>query len=317
MHIYLDHIIYLDYHFFSCSPKLGGDNGMEFERKAAVVTGAAGGIGRGIALAIARAGADVVVADIDEAGARDVALEVQSLGRKAEAFAYNAAEPGASETLADFAFRVFPHVALLFNNAGVIVAGPALNTTPRDLQWTFAVNTYGVWNGSLAFVRRFIEAGVKGWICNTSSENGIAAASIGTAAYTASKHATLGMTEAFRDEFRDQVGFSVVCPGIVKTGMWDAGRNRPEEFGGKFEGNPLNAKAMSYGMDAEKAGELIVNAVRKEEFFVFTHHHVRDVAEQRWKDIESAIDRQFTGATGEPALSTKAIQSRVIREFQQ
>ncbi|MDB5982114.1 MAG: short-chain dehydrogenase/reductase, partial [Pseudomonas sp.] len=175
---------------------------------------------------------------------------------------------------------------------------------------------FGVWNGSMEFAGRFIERGIQGWVCNTSSENGIAAASVGTAAYTASKHAVLGMTEAFRDEFQGRVGFSVICPGIVKTGMWDAGRNRPEEFGGKFSGNPINAKAMSYGLDAEDAGKLIVAAVGNEEFFIMTHRHVGDVAQKRWKEIEAAINRQFPDAGDDEALSTIEIQQRVMREFQ-
>lgn len=289
---------------------------MDIQNTAAVVTGAASGIGRAIALALARAGADVIVADIDEPGARKVAEEVRSLGRSSEVFIYNAAGEGAARDLADFAFQTFAHMSLLFNNAGVVTTGSALDTSFKDLQWTFSVNAFGVWNGSVEFARRFIERGIKGWICNTSSENGIAAASVGTAAYTASKHAVLGMTEAFRDEFQGRVGFSVICPGIVKTGMWDAGRNRPEEFGGKFSGNPINAKAMSYGLNAEEAGQLIVAAVAQEEFFIMTHRHVLALAEKRWKEIEAATARQFPHPTDDQPLSTIEIQQRVMRELQ-
>ncbi|WP_413790975.1 MULTISPECIES: SDR family NAD(P)-dependent oxidoreductase [unclassified Pseudomonas] len=289
---------------------------MDIQDKAAVVTGGASGIGRGIALALACAGADVVVADIDAVGAGKVVAEIRALGRQAELFVYNAAKEGAARELADFAFGVFPHTALIFNNAGVVISGMALDTSFKDLQWLFSVNAFGVWNGSMEFASRFIKQGIKGWICNTSSENGLAAASIGTAAYTASKHAVMGMTEAFRDEFQGQIGFSVVCPGIVKTGMWDAGRNRPDEFGGKFSGNPINAKAMSYGLDAEEAGRLIVAAVRNEEFFILTHRHVVDVAHKRWTEIESATERQFPDAADDHTLSTIEIQQRVMREYQ-
>jgi meso-butanediol dehydrogenase / (S,S)-butanediol dehydrogenase / diacetyl reductase len=285
---------------------------MQMTGSAAVVTGAASGLGRGIALALAEADADVMVADIDLAGAEATARLIAAQGRRAVSCRCNVADPQSIEAMADEAFNSFPRLTFVFNNAGVVVTGLAVDTTAQDLQWTFGVNAFGVWHGSMIFTRRFLALDRRGWICNTASENGLAAASIGTAAYSATKHAVIGMTDAFRTEYQGRVGFSVICPGIVRTGMWNAGRNRPAEFGGKFEGNPLNQKAMSYGMDPEEAGRLVVAAVRNEAFFVFTHRHVRDVAEQRWQEIAAAIDLQLPEGQVARQLSTIEIQQKVM-----
>lgn len=287
---------------------------MEIKNKAAVVTGAGSGIGRGIALALAQSGADVVVVDIDLQAAEKVAGEITALGRQSRALRCDVSDPAAVEQLADIAFREFPHLELVFNNAGVVATGMSLDMSIRDLQWTFNVNVFGVWYGSTAFARRFIERKVKGWICNTCSENGLGQASIGTAIYTGAKHAVLGLTDALRSEYGDRLGFSVICPGIVKTGMWNAGRNRPEEFGGKFEGNPVNEKAMGYGLSPEDAGRRIVAAIGNEEFFIFTHSHVLAAAEQRWNEMSEAMQRQLP-ALGSESLSTIEIQQKVMAEF--
>ena len=289
---------------------------MQIKDKAAVVTGAGGGLGRGIALALARAGADVLVVDIDAAGAEETARQIKALGRSAAARRCDVADPQAVEAMADEAFKVFPHLALVFNNAGVVTTGLAVDTSIQNLQWTFNVNALGVWYGSMAFTRRFLALERQGWVCNTASENGLAAASIGTAAYTATKHAVIGMSDAFRGEYQGRVGFSVICPGIVRTGIWDAGRNRPAEFGGKFEGNPLNQKAVGYGMGPDEAGRLVVAAVEQEAFFVFTHRHVRDVAEQRWKELAAAADAQLPEGSAQRSLSTIEIQQKVMSELQ-
>lgn len=287
---------------------------MEIQNKAAVVTGAGSGIGRGIALALAEGGADVVVVDIDLKAAQKVAEEVAALGRKALALRCDVSDPAAIEQLADMAFQKFPRLELVFNNAGVVATGMGLDMTTKDLQWTFNVNVFGVWYGSTSFARRFIERKVKGWICNTCSENGLGQASIGTAIYTGAKHAVLGLTDALRSEYGEQLGFSVICPGIVRTGMWNAGRNRPEEFGGKFEGNPVNEKAMGYGLSPEDAGRRIVAAIGKGEFFIFTHSHVLAAAEQRWNEMSDAMKRQAP-ALGSDSYSTIEIQQKVMAEF--
>jgi NAD(P)-dependent dehydrogenase (short-subunit alcohol dehydrogenase family) len=289
---------------------------MNISDQVAVVTGGGSGIGRGIGLALAAAGADVVVADINLENAQAVAEEIKALGRRAEAFKCDVTSEADVERLADFAWAQMGRVELVFNNAGVVAAGMAVDASAKDLLWTYNVNAFGVWYGTVAFTRRFIAQGVRGWICNTASENGIGVASIGTAIYTSAKHAVLGMTDAFRMEYQGKVGYSVLCPGIVKTNIWDAGRNRPEEYGGEFSGNPINQKAIGFGMSAERVGTHVVESVGKEEFYIFTHPHVRDIAEQRWKEIAAAMDRQWPEGAGEDQLNTLDVQRKLMEGLQ-
>ncbi len=289
---------------------------MEFNDKVAVITGGGSGIGRGIGLALASAGADVVIADISLKDAQGVVTEIEALGSRASAFRCDVANEADVEALADFAWAEMGHVELVFNNAGVVVSGMAIDSSAKDLQWTYNVDAFGVWYGTVAFTRRFIERGVNGWICNTASENGIGVASIGTAIYTSAKHAVLGMTDAFRVEYAGRVGYSVLCPGIVRTNIWDAGRNRPAEFGGEFSGNLLNAKAIDFGMSAERVGEHVVESIEKGEFYIFTHPHVRDIAEKRWQEIAAAMDRQWPAGAGEDQLTTLDVQRKLIEAVQ-
>jgi NAD(P)-dependent dehydrogenase (short-subunit alcohol dehydrogenase family) len=289
---------------------------MEFRDKVAVITGGGSGIGRGIGLALAGAGADLVIADINLENAEAVAAEIKALGRRAAAFKCDVTNEASVEALADFAWAEMGHVELAFNNAGVVASGMAVDASAKDLLWTYNVNVFGVWYGTVAFTRRFIASGVRGWICNTASENGIGVASIGTAIYTSAKHAVLGMTDAYRAEYQGKVGYSVLCPGIVKTNIWDAGRNRPEAFGGEFSGNPINEKAINFGMSAERVGTHVVESVGKEEFYIFTHPHVRDIAEQRWQEIAVAMDRQWPQGAGGDQLTTLEVQKRILEELQ-
>jgi len=288
---------------------------MEIQNKVAVVTGGGSGIGRGITLALAGAGADVVVADIDLANAERVVKEVEALGRRAVAFACDVTSEAAVEALADFAWEYMGHVELVFNNAGIVALGRAVDTTTKDLQWSFDVNTFGVWYGSVAFARRFLHKGIKGWICNTGSESSIGVASIGTAIYCGSKHAVLGITDTLRSEYQGQIGFSVLCPGMVRTNLWDAGRHRPEKFGGQFKGDPVAEKAIQYGLDPAEVGRHVVGCVRNEEFYIFTHPHVKEVAVQRAQEIVEAMDRQWPQGAGPQHFSTLDVQKKIMEEL--
>ena len=288
---------------------------MEIVNGIAVVTGGGSGIGRGIALALAKDGADVIVADIDLPAARAVAKQVEELGRRAAAFATDVTREESVEALADFAGERMGHVNMVFNNAGIVALAPAVEASSKDLFWSFNVNVYGVWYGSVAFARRFLKAGIQGWICNTGSESSIGVASVNTAIYCGSKHAVLGMTDTLRSEYAGKIGFSVLCPGMVRTNLWDAGRQRPEELGGRFKGDPIAHKAIQYGLDPEMVGRHVVNCVRAGEFYIFTHPHVKDVAVERSREIVAAMDRQWPDGPGPQHFTTLDVQTKLMEEL--
>ena len=268
---------------------------MDIKSKGAVVTGAGSGIGRGIALALAEAGAEgLVIADVQQDRLDAVAEEISSRGAKAATFRCDVSKAESVEALADYAWTTLGHIEILCNNAGVVTTGPGFETTEQDLRWQFEVNVFGVFFGCKSFGRRFLEQGSKAWICNTGSHHSVGTPSVGLPTYVATKHAVLGFTDAFRLEYGSRVGFSILCPGIVNTNAWDAGRNRPTELGGPTHGNPQNQAALqAYGLSPEYVGMLVAKGIREEEFFIFTHPFTLELIEKRYHESRDAIQRQW------------------------
>ncbi|MEZ5736425.1 MAG: SDR family NAD(P)-dependent oxidoreductase [Novosphingobium sp.] len=273
---------------------------MDLEGKRAVVTGAGSGIGRGIALTLAKHGVDVMVADVETDKAEAVVREAAANGVNTLRFAIDVRDPKQVAELADQAWRELGGVDILCNNAGVCAPAAALEITDGDFDWQFGVNVKGVFNGMREFVSRFVEQGTPAHIVNTGSHHSIGAPTKGVAAYVGTKHAVLGLTEAFRTEYGDWIDFSVLCPGIINTGIWDAGRNRPAEFGGKFEGSEFSKQALnSFGMHPERVGELVANGIRNRDFFIWTHPQDIELIEKRYNECREAIERQWPNGPDE------------------
>jgi meso-butanediol dehydrogenase / (S,S)-butanediol dehydrogenase / diacetyl reductase len=268
---------------------------MDIANKGTVVTGAGSGIGRGIALALAKAGASgVIVADVQHEPAEKVAAEIRALGVTAAAFQCDVSRSSSVEALADFAWKTLEHVEILCNNAGVVTTGPGFEVTEQDLRWQFEVNVFGVFHGCSIFGKRFLHQGRKAWICNTGSHHSVGTPSTGLPTYVATKHAVLGFTDAFRLEYGDRIGFSLLCPGIVNTNAWDAGRNRPSALGGPTVGNPRNQAALqSYGLPPEYVGELVARGIQNEEFFIWTHPFTLELIDKRYQESRDSILRQW------------------------
>ena len=283
--------------------------GMDVRGKAAVVTGAASGIGRGIVSRLAAAGARVVVADVQPDRAEAVAHAIMDAGGEAIGVGCDVRDIGQVEALADRAWDAFGRVDILCNNAGVAILGPSLDVAPHDLRWSFEVNVFGMWNGSQVFLRRFVDQGGPAWICNTGSHHSIAGPYKGLAVYIMTKHAVLGMTDSLRTEFGDQVGFSILCPGSVRTDLWDSGRNRPDEFGGSFEGDTRRRDASaSAGLDPMFVGDLVVKGINAGDFYIFTHPQDEELIEGRYREQIETLKRQWpNGPTEVHRLTPKLL----------
>ncbi|HEX3317827.1 MAG TPA: SDR family NAD(P)-dependent oxidoreductase [Solirubrobacteraceae bacterium] len=184
--------------------------------RTAVVTGAASGIGRAIALLAAERGAGLALCDIDEAGLAAVAGEVRRLGRDVLTEPVDVAD---RDQMRAFAAKVHdgPGPAdLLVNNAGVGLVAGFLETTLEDWDWIVGTNLLGVVHGCHFFVPQMVERG-SGHVVNLSSLAGYHA-NPALAAYSATKFAVLGLSEALHDELVGTgVGVTAVCPGIVNT----------------------------------------------------------------------------------------------------
>lgn len=214
--------------------------------KTAVVTGAGSGIGRSIALQLAQRGAAVHVADLNGPAAEAVSDEIRAAGGNATAHAVDVRDAPAVTLLADAVFADGP-VDLLFNNAGIGVAGAMLDTTLEDWRRLIDVNLMGVVHGLHAFLPRMLGQGRPAHIVNTASMAGLVPAA-GMSAYSATKSAVVALTEALEIELIGSgVRISALCPGVIDTaivgtsamrGPWAERRARTAEFYAKRGTSP-------------------------------------------------------------------------------
>ena len=184
----------------------------------AVVTGGASGIGKALALALARRGAVVVLADLQEEAVHDVAREIREGGGRAESFVVDVADADAMKDLIHTAFREHGRLDYLFNIAGIIYMGESRYYTIEDWQRLLAVNVGGAVNGVHAAYPLMIEQGF-GHIVIMSSLNGLVP--VLAAGYVTTKHALVGLALALRGEAGLYgVRVSAVCPGAIRTKMF-------------------------------------------------------------------------------------------------
>ncbi|WP_394840630.1 SDR family NAD(P)-dependent oxidoreductase [Pendulispora brunnea] len=264
----------------------------EIEGKVAVVTGAASGIGRALALEMARAKASVVLADVDEKGLAETAALVTGVGAAARTVKCDVSKPEQVDQLAARSFEHFGAVHFLFNNAGVGVLGPTWTATVEDWQWVFGINVMGVAHGIRAFVPRMLEKGLEGHVMNTASVAGLVTVP-GNAVYAASKHAVVALSECLHHDLKiagAKIGVSVLCPAYVNTAIGDSARNRPQELSATnplaADYEPLLRKALASGrLSAEDVAKIALEAIRNDRFYVLPHPKIKGSIETRMRDI--------------------------------
>src|SRR5574341_953210 len=196
-----------------------GETAMELEGQVAVVTGAGRGIGRVIALELARLGADVVIAELDQAGALRTAGEVGALGRRAVVTATDVTSHADLRAMVDRAKAGFGRIDILVNNAGIYRAATTLDVTEEHWDAIMAINAKAVFFASQAVLPVMI-AQKGGSIVSLASMAG----KIGSRTnlpYNASKAAVISMTKSLAlAHAADGIRVNCVCPGFVETDMW-------------------------------------------------------------------------------------------------
>jgi NAD(P)-dependent dehydrogenase (short-subunit alcohol dehydrogenase family) len=267
---------------------------MELNNKVAVITGGGNGIGKALCVALAEAGAKVVVADIELEAADAVRAELEAQCAHAIALQLDVSDETSVVAMRDAAVKAFGTVDILVNNAGVMHATkPLFATTTADLEWVFSVNVGGVMNGVRCFTPLFVEQGTPAWILNTASEHSLGVPHLGGGLYTASKHAVLGLSDVLRRELPDHIGVSVLCPGITGTTLWKASERRQDRYGGAEDGSEQAGAAMQHiGMPVKDVAEAAIRGLEEEAFFIVTHPHAVEFGKSRWDEIDSAFATQ-------------------------
>ncbi len=255
----------------------------ELDGKVAVVTGAASGIGRGMAEAFAAQGMRVVLADVESAALESTAQDLRAGGARVQAVWTDVSRAEQVEALARQAFDAFGAVHVLCNNAGVATGGvPTWESTLDDWQWILGVNLMGVVHGLRSFLPRMLERGEEGHVVNTSSMAGLVTGG-GNALYGVTKHAVVSLSESVHNELvmrGGRIRVSVLCPGWVDTHIDEAERNRPVELADTKEApdtpetqrfRQVFLEQLHAGLEPRRVGEIVVEAIRQRRFYVLTH----------------------------------------------
>ena len=262
--------------------------------KVAVVTGAASGIGLGLATRFGREGMKVVLADVErEPLDRAAAALSEELGAdRVLAVPTDVRYEEAVDALAAATFDRFGTAHVVCNNAGVGVGGLAWTVPADRWRWIVDVNLLSVAHGIRAFVPRMIEQD-EGHVVNTASAAGILTGP-GMSPYYATKHAVVAMSESLYFDLglvEAPVGVSVLCPEWVRTNIGDPDRNRPPEVAEiepspeAPELRPIIEALVAGGLDPAEVAGRVVDAIRDGTFWIFTHDTTVGRARGRWDAI--------------------------------
>ncbi|MCB0950483.1 MAG: SDR family oxidoreductase [Mycobacterium sp.] len=230
------------------------------------VTGAGSGIGRETALAFARAGADVVISDVDPIGLGETARRIADTGVAAHSYPLDVADAAAVESFAEQVCAQHGVPDIVVNNAGVGHAGFFLDTPAEEFDRVLDINFGGVVNGCRAFAKRLVERGTGGHIVNVASMASYTPVNVMNA-YCTSKAAVYMFSDCLRAELDAAgIGLTTICPGVIGTNIVEATRfSLPDAR--KQDAETLRARAQQgfavrrYGPD--KVAKAIVTAVQK------------------------------------------------------
>ena len=263
----------------------------DFAGRVAVVTGAASGIGRGLARHAARAGMGVVLADVEASALDDAVAEVAGLGAEALGVRTDVSREADVRALADAAYERFGAVHLLCNNAGVFQAGVVWQRTASDWDWVLGVNVFGILHGIRAFVPRLLEQGGDAHIVNTASMAGLISVAY-SGPYVVSKFAAAALTECLAHDLRahgSSIGVSCLVPGLVDTRIADSTRNRPDEPPSEvtapdhhFVAGVLREQTSTGGRHPDEVAAIVFDAVRAGQFWIPTTDGYDDLIRGRY-----------------------------------
>jgi NAD(P)-dependent dehydrogenase (short-subunit alcohol dehydrogenase family) len=270
----------------------------DLKDRVAVVTGAAGGIGRAMVESFLDAGMKAVLADIDEERLETARAAFKNYGAEVLAVPTDVSQAEQVEALAQKALDKFGAVHVLCNNAGIGYACRSSWETPLEgWQWTLAVNLMGVVNGIRTFMPIMLEQNTEAHVVNTASIAGLVRNAVNIP-YGVTKHAVVALSESLHLELMNRnskVKVSVLCPGPVNTDiMHSAERIRPPSVPPPPEWTPEEAlfiKAFEIyierGLYPKEIGRQILKAIQEERFYVIPHDY-RTQIQSRLQNILNA-----------------------------
>ena len=193
---------------------------MSINGKVALVTGAGQGIGRGIALRLAKDGGDIAIVDLNDEKMKAVADEVKALGRKATTFKADVSKRDEVYAAVEHAEKELGGFDIIVNNAGIAQIKPLAEVMPEEFEKIMRINAAGVLWGSQAAAKKFKERKQKGKIISASSIAGHEGFPL-LGVYAATKFAVRALTQAAAKEYAsDGITVNAYCPGVVGTDMW-------------------------------------------------------------------------------------------------
>jgi NAD(P)-dependent dehydrogenase (short-subunit alcohol dehydrogenase family) len=263
----------------------------EVEGKIAFITGGGSGVGLGMARAFVAAGMRVAIADIR---ADHLEVAAAELGGNVHAIQLDVTDRVAFARAADETERALGKVHVLCNNAGINLFNDIADATYQDWDWVLGVNLGGVVNGVVTFVPRIKAHGEGGHVVNTASMAAFVAGP-GAGIYTTAKFGVHGLSDALRWSLLPYgIGVSMVCPGLVKSKIYESDLIRPPEL--STDVTPADEEFMRIlpglhdaGMEPDEIGEKVLRAIRRNDFYVFTHPDHREELREIFEETLAAF----------------------------
>ena len=256
----------------------------DFSGKAAIITGAASGIGLALAHALAAQGVDLALADIDASGLEIARAELAESGRRIFTRVLDVScDADVRAAALEFEARL-GKIHLLFNNAGIDMSGTLESLSEGDWTRVFGVNVFGVIHGIRHFVPLLRRHGEAAHVVNTASGAGFWVNSeIPMGAYAATKSSVVALSEALEQELRGTcIGVSVLCPGPVATPIAERSHRASE----------MLRASIAAGTAPQKVAGIVLDAIRAGEFYIFSPTRMRTGLEKRFERILGALERQ-------------------------
>lgn len=269
----------------------------DFRDKVAVITGAANGIGFGIAQRCAQEGMKVVLAGINAENLQLAKQRLEGMGRSLLCVQTDVSKKEDMETLAQKTLDTFGAVHLLVNNAGVGAGTSVWESAWEDWEWVINVNLWGTLHGVKIFTPIMVAQDTEAHILNVASVVGFLS-NYPCAPYQVTKHAVVALSESLYYSLMERdskVKVSVLCPGWVKTSILKSGRNRPTKLTAKSVRSSRRREdlqafrrmeaALEAGMSIEELADITFKAIENEQLYILTHPEHMEQIQERIKNI--------------------------------